>query len=282
MATFQNQATLSYNGIVTNSNVTTGELIDVLSATKIAVKNSYSGGEDITYIISILNSGSTAFNGLTVSDNLGAYQFNTQTLTPLSYIDGSVHYYTNGALQAAPSVEPGPPLTITGIDVPANGNATIVYAARTNQFAPLATGSSIENTVTVNGGGLSTPITAVSTVQVSNEAELTISKSVSPMTVTDNSEITYTFVIQNTGNTAAETGVVVTDLFNPVLSDLSVTFNDQQWSVNTNYTYDAVSGLFTTAANQITVPAASYTQDSATGSWIMTPGVSVLTVTGRI
>lgn len=37
MATFTNFATLSYNGGTTTSNVVTGELLETLSATKIAV-----------------------------------------------------------------------------------------------------------------------------------------------------------------------------------------------------------------------------------------------------
>ena len=34
-----------------------------------------------------------------------------------------------------------------------------------------------------------------------NTADLTISKSLNPTTVTENGQLTYTFVIQNTGNT---------------------------------------------------------------------------------
>ena len=41
MATFYNQATLSYNGNTTTSNITTGELVEVLSATKTAVQTEY-------------------------------------------------------------------------------------------------------------------------------------------------------------------------------------------------------------------------------------------------
>ena len=37
MATFTNQATLSYNGGSTNSNIITGEIVDVLTASKTAV-----------------------------------------------------------------------------------------------------------------------------------------------------------------------------------------------------------------------------------------------------
>ena len=89
------------------------------------------------YVISIVNSGTTAFNGITVTDNLGEYLFNTRELTPLTYIPGTVKYYANGILQATPAVTAGPPLTITGITVPAGGNVTLTYEAEVNSYAPL-------------------------------------------------------------------------------------------------------------------------------------------------
>ena len=67
----------------------------------------------------------------------------TNVLTPLTYVADTIHYYINGTLQPAPTVTAGPPLTITGISIPANGNVTIVYEVTTNQFAPLAPESSI-------------------------------------------------------------------------------------------------------------------------------------------
>ena len=75
MAFFTNQAQLSYNGNVTNSNITTGELVSVLSATKIAVKKEYGRNSDVTFVISIVNAGSTPFTNLTVNDNLGEYSY---------------------------------------------------------------------------------------------------------------------------------------------------------------------------------------------------------------
>lgn len=50
----------------------------------------------------------------------------------------------------------------------------------------------------------------------------------------------------------------------------------------TGYTYDAVSGAFSTVAGVVTVPEATYTQDPATGTVTTTPGVAVLTVTGTV
>ena len=85
MATFTNQATLRYNGNVVNSNITTGELLEVLSAIKTAVINTYNQDSDITYVINIVNSGTIAFTGLSITDNLGEYTFGTGTLIPLSH-----------------------------------------------------------------------------------------------------------------------------------------------------------------------------------------------------
>ena len=59
MAVFYNQATLSYSGGTANSNITTGELVEVLSASKTALSSSYGPGDRVTYLISIVNSGET-------------------------------------------------------------------------------------------------------------------------------------------------------------------------------------------------------------------------------
>lgn len=282
MAVFYNQATLSYNDSITNSNIVTGNITDVLSATKTALSPVYSAGDNATYIVSILNTGSVLYSGLTVTDNLGAYTAEGETYTPLTYREGSVKYYINGVLQPAPAASTGAPLTFGGISVPPGGNAILVYEATVNSFAPLAAGSQITNTVTVSGDSIS-DITATETISVEEEPVLTITKSLNPDVVTENSRITYTFVIQNVGNTpaAATDNAVVTDTFDPVLSDISVTFNDEAWTEPVNYTYDETTGRFATVAGQITVPAATYAQDE-TGAWVVTPGVGVLRVTGTI
>ena len=283
MATFYNQAVLSYNGNTTTSNITTGEIVQVLSATKTAVTEDYSAGDTVTYVINIINSGAATFTGLTLTDNLGAYAFDALTLTPLTYTAGSLRYFENGVLRPTPTVTAEEPLTVTGISVPAGGNTTLVYEVRANDFAPLEAGSVITNQATVSGTNLS-PITVEETVAVASEPRLTISKSLSPATVTENGRLTYTFVIQNTGSAPAVStdNVVVTDAFNPILGGITVTFNGETWAEGTNYTYSEATGLFATVEGQITVPAATYTRDPATGAIIVNPGVSVLTVTGTV
>ncbi len=283
MAIFTNQATLTYNGNSVNSNIVTGNIVEVLAVTKTALSDSYSANDNVTYIVSITNSGAIPYNGIVVTDNLGEYPFGTGTLTPLDYVDDSVAYYQNGVLQADPVVADTNPLTFTGITVPAGGNVILVYEARTNGFAPLAPASEIVNTVTVTGAGLSTPITAEETITVTDEPVLSITKGLSPTDVVENGQLTYTFTIQNTGNTeaVATDNVVITDVFDPILTDITVTVNGVTIP-ETAYAYDETTGIFTTDIGTITVPAATYTQDPVTGEITVTPGVTVVTVTGTV
>ena len=284
MAQFTNQAQLSYNNAVINSNVAVGEVLEVLAADKTAVTNTYTPGGDITYVISAVNSGATPLADLTVTDDLGAYTFGETTLYPLAYKEGSVRLYINGVLQTAPAVTAGPPLVFSGITLPANSNMVLVYEANVTAFAPLGEGDSIVNTATVTGGGLSTPLTVSETVTPVAEPVLTITKSISPVPVAENGIVTYTFVIRNSGNAPADAGanVTLTDTFLPVLADLTVLLDGVALDAGTGYTYTATDGDFATVPGVITVPAATYSQDPVTGVWSVTPGVTTLTVSGTI
>ena len=284
MAIFSNQATLTYNGSSTNSNIAYGEILDVLVATKTAVEGSYVPGQLVTYVVTLRNTGNAALTGLTVTDDLGGYVFNGTTVYPLTYADGSVALFANGVPQAAPTVVAGPPLVLSNITVPAGGDVVIVYQARANAYADPAAGGTINNTVTVTGDGLSAPITATETVSAEAEPILTISKSITPAQVVDNDRVTYTFVIQNSGNQAvvATDNAAITDTFDPILTALTVTFDGVAWTQGVQYNYDETTGLFATVPGQILVPAATYTQDPVTGIYTATPGIATLVVTGTI
>ena len=285
MAQFTNQASISYNGLTANSNIVTGEITRVLSVSKTSVSGSYRRGDTLTYTVSISNTGSAPYTGLTVTDDLGAYTTGTTSVTPLTFAGDSVLYYVNGVLQAAPTVAVGPPLTISGISVPAGGNALLVYRATVNDYAAPGAGGSIVNTVTVNGGGLTEAVTATDTVEADTTALLSITKALNPTVVAENGQIVYTFTIQNSGAEAADAaaGLIVSDTFNPVLrAPITVALNGDAWPETGNYSYNAASGAFATTAGRVTVPAAAYAQDAATGLWTITPGTAVLTVTGTI
>lgn len=289
MPTFTNQAQLSYDGIVTNSNVAVGEIVEVLSINKNVLTTAYENGERLTYVINLVNAGTTPFTNLTVTDNLGAYEFTPTgttvptTLVPLTYVPNTLQYYQDGVLQAMPTISSTNPLTVEGIAVPANGNSTLVFNVEPNQFANPSTGSTITNTATATGTDLSAPISDTATVTAADGANLAIYKSITPRQVPENGQVTYTFDITNTGNTAAgaANNLIVTDTFDPVLTNISVTYNGTPLDAS-QYNYSPVTGVFSTNPGAITVPAATSTVDETTGAVTTVPGTASLVVTGTI
>lgn len=282
MAIFYNQANLSYRGLITTSNVTVGEIRSTLSITKTAVVESYAPGGTVTYAISLTNGGA-ALTGINVTDNLGAYTLGALTLVPLDYVSGSVRYYVNGTLTTPPTVNPGPPLSFEGLNIPAGANVLILYEATANTFAPREAGAAITNTATATSCTTGEGDTATETVTVLAEADLAITKSLCPATVICGEELTYTFVIQNSGNTAviATDDMIITDTFSPAFTTITATFNGATLVRDTDYTYNEVTGEFATLPGALTVPAATFAR-AEDGSVIVTPGVSVLTVSGTV
>jgi len=282
MAIFTNRATLIYGGLVQNSNTVTGEIVEVLGLTKDALNTTYTAGEDITYTVSVTNTGTAPYTGLTLVDDLGAYPFGTETLYPLAYDEGTIRYYVNGTLQPTPTVTATQPLTVTGINAPAGGNALILYSATVRGTAPLSVGGQITNTATLLGG--CEPIVATETVTARETADLRITKGLCPASVACNGTVTYTLTIENYGNipVIATDNAVVTDTFDPILTGLTAAFNGVPLTEGTQYVYNQATGVFTTLGGTVTVPAATYTQDPVTGEITVTPGISVLEISGTV
>lgn len=287
MRNFTNQATLSFRNRPLSSNITTGVINEVLNVTKAAVEPQYSTGNDDTFVISLVNTGNTPLTGVTVTDNLGTYQPTEDepaTATPLDYADGTVVSYANGV--ADPNVTASyadNTLTIENVTVPANGNTVIVYSARPNEFAPLNEGEFIRNTVTVTAPG-NTPIEAESTITPVQEADLAISKSLTPQEVTENGNVTYTFTIQNFGNASPtpEDNVIFSDNFEPALENINVTYNGNTWTNGNQFNYDENTGVFETTPDAITVEPATIRADESTGQRTIEPSISTLVISGRL
>lgn len=282
MATFQNQASLTFNNSTVNSNIVTGEILEVLSLAKASLNTSYNTGDTVTYILSVINSGTSPFTGVSITDNLGEYTFGTNELYPLTYVDGTAVLYINGTAQPVTVDASESELVFSGFSIPAGGNALISYQAVANGYAPLTAGSVIENTATLTATGLTTPVTASAQVAVNSDPNLSITKGVTPDSVPENGTLTYTLTLINTGAEPAQTGVIVTDTFNPILSDIAVTYNGTPWTEGVNYAYDETTGVFTSLDGQITVPVAAYAQDITTGIWTVTPGVAIIRITGTV
>ncbi len=283
MPIFRNYATLYYNGQTAVSNLVTGELVASLRMTKTAVVDTYAPDGQITYAVSIVNAGGGELTELELSDDLGAYAFGGEMLTPLRYVAGSAHCFVNGVLQDGLTVTAGPPLSITGIRAPAGGSTLILYTTEATVYAPMCSGGQIENTATLSGAGITEPLAASASVTPECSAELNIAKTLSPPTVTESGEITYTFMITNLGGQAARStdNAMVSDTFDPVLHDITVTLDGHSLTGD-QYSYDAVGGAFATSPGVITVPAAEFAQDPENGIWSRSPGMTVLKITGKV
>ena len=152
MATFYNQATLTFDGKTLTSNQTEGEVVTRVTLTKTAVSSDYGPDENIVYAITLVNTDDTAKTNVTVADNLGMFKPAAgPEIVPLSYVGGSVLYYQNGILQSSPSVSAGPPLVISGITIPAGGNVIILYEVKANEYAPRGENATITNSVEATG-----------------------------------------------------------------------------------------------------------------------------------
>jgi uncharacterized repeat protein (TIGR01451 family) len=286
MANFYNQATLTLGGKVLTSNVTEGELISRIRLTKNAVSTDYGLGDGIVYALTLVNEDTVAKTNITLTDNLGAYTLegSTQVFVPLTYVEGSILYYQNGIIQPAPAVVAADTLTISGIDIPAGGNVIILYEVRANSFAPLSAGSAIFNTVTTVGDGTCEELEAAAQIPTRDEPILSIAKAICPEEVVCGNPLTYTFIVQNTGNTAVDAtdNLILSDTFTPALTNIVVALNGTELAEDTAYTYDEATGAFTTLPGAVPVPAATFTRDAETGVVTTTPGVAIITVTGVI
>ena len=170
MATFYNQATLSYNGRAVVSNITTGQTVGVLTATKTALTETYRVGDTVTYVISLIHAGATPLTGLTLTDNLGAYTSSTGSrAVPLDYVDGSIAFFVNGILQPTPTVAAVTELTVTDLTIPAGSNAQLIYQTTVNEFAPLVLDGTVTNQINITGAGIS-PVTAEETITAATGA----------------------------------------------------------------------------------------------------------------
>ena len=140
----------------------------------------------------------------------------------------------------------------------------LLYKAQVNGSAPLQTGGSITNTVTVG------ELTASAEIPVEAYADVTIEKEMSPNPIAAGSTLTVTFTIENSGNTEA-TDLVLTDDFPLPVSGLAVTVNG---APVTDFTYED---------NTLTLPSpGSVTTLSVPAAAGQQPGRMTIVVTGTV
>ncbi len=281
--TFTNQAALSYNGGSALSNVAVGVIESSLSITKEALAQDYRPGDRITYVVSIVNNGGTSVGNLTVTDDLGAYTFDNNVLRQLSYVDGSARYYRNGVLQAAPTVSTANGLVFGNISVPTGGSAMLIYEATANEFASPEPRAELVNTVTADNCAISA-VTASESLPIAQSPEISLIKSITPVPVAENGEVSYTIRMENNGNTAvtAADNAVISDTLSPILRNIRVTLDAEPLARGSDYTYNQNTGRFATTGGTVEIPAATFARNPVTGAYTGTPGTATLVITGTI
>ncbi len=216
MATIlNNSATLTYNsGANTGSaasNVVSTSLLDSysLTAQKFTANDSWRPGENITYLVTVTNTGTQPLSTVTVTDDLGGEQ------ELLSYVENSARLITNGdVVQVTPTDTS--PLTISLATALQSGESvTVLYVAQVNAVVSDDV-QEITNTVQAsarrNGGTGEVVESVPDSVTIPREdfAQIDITKSVDKAVISSGDTLTYTFVIENSGNIPA-TNVVITD-----------------------------------------------------------------------
>lgn len=283
MATFTNQASMTYNGKSILSNVVVGQVRNELIVDKTAVQQRYAHGDTITYVVSIRNFSMTPRNDLTVEDDLGAKVLRAGLSYPLMFLAGNEKYFVNGEPKGAPTRAEGYPLRFTGITVPAGGTVTIVYETVVTEFAPLDFGTGITNTVKVLGLAVNETPTATETIRPKMGPVLHVAKSIFPAVVPEGGILTYSFLITNSSHAPAmaDGGAVVTDRFSPILKNITVTL-DGTVLQEEQYTYNPITGEFSTLPTRISLAGATIVTDPDTGLTTVTPAARMLTVTGTV
>lgn len=101
MATFTNQATLTYNGGPSTPTSSRASSCRSWTASKTAAAESYRTGDLVTYVVQLRSTrGAAALTGLTVTDHARHDELSchggTVQLTPLTYQAGTLRYFMNG------------------------------------------------------------------------------------------------------------------------------------------------------------------------------------------
>ena len=150
MASFQNYATLSYQGGATNSNTVTGELRASLTLTKQAVLATYAAGDRVTYVLSLVKQRHDGAAGPDRHGRPGRVPAGRgDPHAPNLYAGFPAALSRRRFAGLAPAVTAGPPLTVGPFALPAGENALLLYEAAVNELAPLGADASITNTATV-------------------------------------------------------------------------------------------------------------------------------------
>lgn len=281
--TINNSANISYrHGGITDgalSNIATTSLAENVSLNGVKTSNnsSWRPSENITYNISVSNDGTDPLYGVSIQDDLGG-----GTVRPLTYIAGSARMLRNDVLSGILPTNTSP-LTFVIPDTLEPGEVVfITYVAKVRADVESSL-TEITNEATIVGHETSTTGTTVTvvpsptlTLPKAEYADVRITKSVDKDSIVVGDTLTYTFLLENSGNIEA-TNVVITD-------NLPDNFTINQISSVTN----GVSTIFDTTdyslddQNKLILPTSVTKTISVPASTELGYGTTTVTIVGTI
>jgi uncharacterized repeat protein (TIGR01451 family)/fimbrial isopeptide formation D2 family protein len=184
--------------------------------TKTASTTTATTGQQVTYTITVKNTGGLAGSTTFTDDFADSITPSAVTLNPSSA----------GSCSPA-TVSGNKVLSCTTMSIPAGGQQTFTYTANMPDSFTGASGTdgcaagryAVKNTATLAAGAGSASVT----VCVSAASQFTITKAVPSTTVNAGAPVTYTVTVKNTGTAAGSTGF--TDNFDDRLSPSTATSN---------------------------------------------------------
>ncbi len=231
MAQITNSASATYNfGRDGRDNVTSNLAVAnileeyAITGTKTALNETFRPGENITYQVTVTNTGTSPLFAVTISDDLGT------STNRMMYLANSARLIRDGLVTDINPITATPLSFVLTSPLQSGETAILTYIAR----VPQEFGNNVQaitNTATILGRegsatGTEVRVTPSPTFTITLEefANLSINKTVSTAEITQNVPFTYSLDIENSGNTTA-TGVVVTDVLpeNFVISSITYT-----------------------------------------------------------
>ncbi len=259
------------------SNVATTNLIEefAISAVKQSLNSSFRPGENVTYLVTVRNDGTSPLYTITVSDDLGG------ATNPLTFLDGSSRVSVGGNSTSIIPTSTRPLVFSLTQPLNAGETATITYVARVNS-ALASDVNEITNTATVSaregsatGATISVTPSPSATLNLEDYAVLNITKDVSSNEVLPGENFTYTVSLENTGSLDA-TNVVLTDILPAgfTISSISSLSNGVQTVYETSdYTVDPTT-------NTLTLPTGTDKSIVVPASLNGNAGLTIVTING--
>ncbi|MCI4463267.1 MAG: DUF11 domain-containing protein, partial [Caldisericum sp.] len=176
---------------------TTVQSAPILSIDKVDTQDPVTAGSNITYRITVKNTGNMVAHNVIITDSTPQ---NT-TFVSAQFIQGT------GTITSPPQGGTG---SITFAITSINKDETVIVELVVKTNSPLPNGTQITNTASVKSDEIQTPLQDTETTTIGSAPVLNISKTSSPNPVSAGDNITYTITVTNNGNMDA-TQFVITD-----------------------------------------------------------------------